>query len=213
MARSRDVGIHEGTLPTHLCLVTSLFPWQRLTPTCPCTLLTQGREPGSLQELLVQSLSHQAKAWVISPNFPGCRIGSSTLTIILEPPEASGSGAEPRHILPCLVTYSQWVLWTSKSPSARSLLEVQTRRPDLRNVHFNKICRGCVCIKTQERCSRKTATGKPRFSHLWKRSKRLRITVSPPLQKVLPGSDQAGEAPGVRTHTVPSGHRIALLLS
>lgn len=90
---------------------------------------------------------------------------------------------------------------------------MQTRRPDLRNVHFNKICRGCVRIKTQERCSRKTASGKPQFSHLWKRSQRLRVTVSPPLQKVLLGSDQADEAPGVCTHIVPSGHRIALLLS
>lgn len=42
---------------------------------------------------------------------------------------------------------------------------MQTRRPDLlnQNVHFNKICRGCVHIKTREQCSRKTATGKPRF--------------------------------------------------
>ena len=41
----------------------------------------------------------------------------------------------------------------------------------------------------------------------------VRVTVSPPPQKVLPGSVQVDKAPGVCTHTVPSGHRIALLLS
>lgn len=38
---------------------------------------------------------------------------------------------------------------------------MQMRRPDLRNVHFNKICRGCVRIMLEENCYREAAVQSP----------------------------------------------------